>query len=201
MASATARTPAPRNLQLRVGAVMLDAGQIAMSEIRAAFPDLTGKQLGQCMFQMRTAQRAKKLPSPSGEVWQLTLSGKAWVKQGGGRRSALAEKEEPEPAKAPRKAKASKKAKAKPVKATRRGIGRAASEGPTDIAFQPLASSKPITVRAATPQVVSERSFRCAVFSDGAFHLAKNGQAIDLTAAEFAEALRYVERMAEQPAP
>lgn len=47
---------------------------------------------------------------------------------------------------------------------------------------------------------VVERSFRCAVYSDGSFHLQKAGQAIDLTAAEHAEMLRYLERMDEQQA-
>ena len=41
--------------------------------------------------------------------------------------------------------------------------------------------------------------FRCAVFSDGSFHLAKDGQQIDLSPFEHSEMLRYLERMAEQP--
>jgi hypothetical protein len=32
------------------------------------------------------------------------------------------------------------------------------------------------------------------VFSDGGFHLAKNGQVIDLTVAEYSEMRRYQER-------
>jgi hypothetical protein len=48
--------------------------------------------------------------------------------------------------------------------------------------------------------LVEERSFRCAVFSDGGFHLAKGGQEINLTPAEHSEMLRYLERMAEQTA-
>ncbi len=47
-------------------------------------------------------------------------------------------------------------------------------------------------------QVVQERSFRCAVFSDGGFHLSKNGTSIDLDAVEHAQMLRYLERMEEE---
>lgn len=47
---------------------------------------------------------------------------------------------------------------------------------------------------------VAERSFRCAVFSDGGFSVTKAGQQVELTQAETAEMLRYLERMAEQPA-
>ncbi len=59
--------------------------------------------------------------------------------------------------------------------------------------------------RASVPagQLVEVRvasTFRCAVYSDGAFTLAKDGTQIDLTAAEHADMLRYLERMAEEQA-
>jgi hypothetical protein len=41
-------------------------------------------------------------------------------------------------------------------------------------------------------------SFRCAVYSDGAFFIAKGDQSIELDAKEHAWMLRYLERMAEQ---
>lgn len=46
-------------------------------------------------------------------------------------------------------------------------------------------------------QVVEQPSFRCAVFSDGGFMVAKNGQQVELTRQEHAQMLRYLERMAE----
>lgn len=202
----TDRTAAPRNLQMRVGALLLEQGALNYAAIRDAFTDLTSKQLFQALFQMKSAQRAKKVASPAGDVWQLTPFGKSWVAGGGSRRKAPAEKKpEAPPAKASKakKATAKKARAAKPVPAKRPRIpGR--KPGRAERAQNLVHSTgaiDPVPLTAADRRftVVEERSFRCAVFSDGAFHLAKNGQAIDLTAAEFAEALRYVERMAETP--
>jgi hypothetical protein len=198
----TERATAPRNLQMRVGALLLEKGALTYGAIHEEFSDLTSKQLYQSLFQMKAAQRAKKVATPAGEVWQITPFGKAWVKQGGGRASKLAAKAEPPkaaPAKAVKPRKAAKKAKAaKPVPAKRPRIpARKTRRAPKaeGAALAAPAPSTSLAVRAFEPVV--ERSFRCAVYSDGAFHLAKNGQSIDLTAAEFAEMLRYQERMVE----
>lgn len=45
-----------------------------------------------------------------------------------------------------------------------------------------------------------EPSFRCGVLSDGAFHISKDDTSIELDAEEHAQMLRYLERMAEDPA-
>lgn len=78
---------------------------------------------------------------------------------------------------------------------TRPGISKAlATVAPTPIEPSERQQDAPAAM------AVVERSFRCAVYSDGGFHLAKNGLQVDLTPAEHAEMLRYLERMAEQPA-
>lgn len=53
--------------------------------------------------------------------------------------------------------------------------------------------------KAATPPSMP-RSFRCAVYSDGGFMLAKGDARIELDADEHAGMLRYLERMAEDQA-
>jgi hypothetical protein len=100
--------------------------------------------------------------------WHLTAHGREWVTGGANRKNQAAGK--------PRR--------------TRDVPAPAAETKPAAAAPMPLATVQPITV-------VSEPSFRCAVFSDGGFHLAKSGQQIDLSAAECAQMVRYLERMAE----
>lgn len=72
----------------------------------------------------------------------------------------------------------------------------------------PQPRQKPAPAKVARPAVpVADRmqvrvasTFRCAVYSDGAFTLAKDGTQIDLTPTEHADMLRYLERMAEEQA-
>jgi hypothetical protein len=124
------------------------------------------------------------------DKWHLTAAGKAWTTGGANL--------------------VNQQASSPPPKATRRkkeAAAKAPRETKTTPAASPvLAATVMALVNDKQPgaivdriQVVQERSFRCAVFSDGGFQLAKNGQAVDLTAAESKEMLRYLERMAEQP--
>lgn len=88
--------------------------------------------------------------------------------------------------------------------------GKAWTSGGTNLANPKVAGASPSEAKrglanspapAPTQILVEEaRSFRCAVFNDGGFHLSKNGQSVELDAAEHAQMLRYLERMAEQQA-
>jgi hypothetical protein len=196
--------PIVRNLQQRVCAEIQKAESISRAGLAEALPDISGKQLSMTLFNIHTAQRAKKVKTPHGDEWQLTRHGRSWLASGKGRTSThapapAAKAAAPAPAKRAKKAAAMAVKKAPKVKASRAIPGkklrkaRAAESG----AFaEPTGTA--LALRPFEP--VIERSFRCATFNDGAFVLHKNGVEIQLTAAEHAEMLRYEERMAEQPA-
>ncbi|MFC5498160.1 hypothetical protein ACFPOE_11490 [Caenimonas terrae] len=111
-------------------------------------------------------------------TYRITKAGKEWTTGGGNldnQQADAAPKDTP---------------RAKPGRTVRK---------PSAASTAQLAPAARTDLAIRTFEPVVERSFRCAVFSDGGFHLTKNGVSIDLTAAEHAEMLRYQERMAEMP--
>lgn len=76
--------------------------------------------------------------------------------------------------------------------------GRDWATGGANLASQKaMGGAVPPPKPAKDTKAVAEPTFRCAVYSDGSFHLAKAGQAVDLTPAEYAAMLRYAKRMAD----
>jgi hypothetical protein len=164
--------PAPRrNIQRQICA-QLTQGKLTRDELASQLLALDTKQLSQGLFQVNQFGRAKKV----GDAWQLTPAGRAYVAN---KPFSLSD---PAPA---------------PKKARRAQQGKKVRSAPASTAQFTDRPGTALAVAAFEPVV--ERSFRCAVFSDGGFHMAKNGQQVDLTPAEHAEMLRYLERMAEQP--
>ncbi len=84
------------------------------------------------------------------------------------------------------------------------GGANLANQQATDVsAPPPKATARPparlqrVVMQPVSVETVVERSFRCAVFSDGGFSLTKGGQSIELTPAEFTEMQQYARRMGE----
>lgn len=154
--------------------------------LAAVLSDLDTKQLTQNVF-MATRDKLVEYYTFDGglRMYRLTTKGRRYVEGAGAADGDNA----PAPA--------AKKARPAKVPAKRAKPGAKMRRRPAETA-EIAAPATHLAVREFEPVV--ERSFRCAVFSDGAFHLAKNGQTIDLTAAEHAEMLRYIERMAVEAA-
>lgn len=180
---------APRNLQRRLAQVLATGGNMTHAEIAAKLPDLSSKQLSQCLFQITGNGRARRADkADGGRAYELTARGEKWI--------ATAQPEQAAPPKRLRAAKVPAKAPAK-VPAKRAKPGRKAA---LQRAARAPRADKPPTLAARTSDPLAARSFRAAIFTDGAFHLAKGGKEIDLTPAEHKELLRYMDRMAVEEA-
>jgi hypothetical protein len=111
--------------------------------------------------------------------YHFKSAGKAWLQGSAGKHTTGTKPRRDKVAQAPKPATTGKKAR------------------PASAPAQAFSALRAVSAIACDPVV--ERSFRCAVYSDGGFHLAKNGAEINLTQAEHAEMLRYLERMADEP--
>lgn len=193
---------AVRNIQVRIcRAIEAAGGTLLRTDLAKALPDLEMKQISQGIFQVTANSRAQKHMTDTGWTLKLTRAGIAYLKdQGTSAAEPAAAPKKPtrrKPTKAAASAKAQRTPKAERKKPkARRGAIRVHRSAKAAPAASPLLAIEHAS--AQTLQVVQERSFRCGVFSDGAFHLAKNGQVIDLSPAEHAEMLRYLDRMAAE---
>lgn len=191
----SATAPGPRNTQQRLCELLLAAPSVSRELLARQLPDLDAKQLTQALFNASANGRCQRIDDKDGaQCWTLTGSGRRWIT------AKLAGDAVPEAkatTSAPPKNKAARRARKAPAPAQRAKPGQKVRQRRAESAALAVPATS-LAVREFAPVV--ERSFRCAVFSDGAFHLAKNGQAIDLTAAEHAEMLRYIERMAVEAA-
>lgn len=198
---------AVRNVQLRIcRAIEAAGGTILRTDLAKALPDLDTKQISQGIFQVTASSRAQKHMTDAGWTLKLGRAGTAFLQVNGTSEDEAAAppkntprrkpKEAPAPAKKPRRrAKAQPKAPRKKPKARRAAVRVHRAAAPARSLSEQLALSEPARI-----QVVQERSFRCAVYSDGGFFLAKGDQKVELTAAEHREMLRYQERMCEPAA-
>lgn len=138
------------------------------------------------------AKAAGRIVSLEDGRLRLTKEGKAWV--------VAAVEEQPPAVPAKKKARAAKRA-AKPAAKRKASPGRrkasapAPEEKPTPRFVPAVQQASQI---AAEVVAAAARSFRCGVFSDGSFHLTKNGQSIDLTPEECREMQRYLARNAAE---
>jgi hypothetical protein len=171
--------------RFQICALLLSKGDLSTEELKA---DVSAEPRA---FQnaIYNAKGARHITfSASADKWHLTSEGKDWTSGG-----ANLDNHRAAPAPSPtRKA-------ATPAQAKRAKPGQRIKKAPRTVKTAAAEPSFATTVATRPFEPVIERSFRCAVFSDGGFFLAKGDQKIELTAAEHSEMLRYQERMCEQP--
>ena len=130
------------------------------------------KQLSNVLFQLRTEKRISRTETADGPSFSLTPLGRKYLAKCDG--------------------------PTQPIVMARKRDALDKSNRALHDQIEKLATRA--TGATGAVQLVQEQSFRCAVYSDGGFSLTKAGQAIELTAVEHAQMLRYLERMAEQAA-
>jgi hypothetical protein len=171
---------------LQVCAALL-AGDLTQPELAAAVT-LERAQLHQATFYAKKNGRIVWLEKTS--KFHLTKEGRAWATGEASikdqLRTSIARNEA---AGKPRKVKAA------PAPAPAPAEEAAIHVGAADVTARGI-ETRAVALPAPTP-IVPEASFRCAVFSDGGFHLAKSGQQIDLSPQECRQMLNYLERLAE----
>lgn len=171
--------------QFQICSLLMAKGDLTRDELLAdVSADRTA--FNNAIFNAKAAGRIVFLEKEG--KYRITATGRAWTSGGANLDNQRAS---PPPTKPTRRKGA---AKAKAPKAKRQAKTPAPGTAPAPAAGAAVATTGPHAF-----QVVQERSFRCAVISDGGFFLAKNGQQIDLTPTEHAEMLRYLDRMADQP--
>lgn len=170
---------APRNLQRRLGELLATVeGAMPYAQVREGLPDLSSKQLSQCLFQITDNGRARRRDLATGERgFELTARGRAWIRG-----------DQPD---APPPAKKTRAKKVARVPAKRAKPSRKARQ-PRAVAMPP-APERQVPIEKTTPALA--RTFRCGLYSDGAYHLAKGGQQIELTVDETRAMFEYLDRI------
>jgi hypothetical protein len=191
---AKSHKPRPTNggsPRFQICALLMSQGDLSRDELTAGV-SADAKQLYNALYQLKQAGHVVVIEKTG--KFHLTATGKDWTSGGANLDNHRAAGSSPREVKRGRRQAREKSAGLPKQEKARLGVVDLRADGSV---------KKPASTAIALSsqiQVIEERSFRCAVFSDGGFHLAKDGQSIDLTAVEHAQMLRYLERMAEQAA-
>lgn len=169
-----------RNIQQVICLVLIGKGPLTREQL-AAESGLEGASLSNAIFNAKATGRIAFVEKSS--TFRITKEGRAWCE-------GKASSDDAPPPKATKRA--AKKARA--PRAPKRNVETAPAMTAAPAPRGRFGSTELSTA------VVLQPSFKCAVFSDGGFFLAKGEARIELDAQEHAQMLRYLERMAEQPA-
>jgi hypothetical protein len=185
------RTTNGSSPQFQICALLMSQGDLSREELLAqascdrqqAYSAIhNAKNMGRIVFVEKTSK------------YRITAEGKEWTSGGANLDNQRAATSSPREVKRGRRQARERSAGLPKAEKARLGVVDVRADGsPKRPASTAIALSSQI-------QVIEERSFRCAVFNDGSFHLTKNGLSIELDAAEHGQMLRYLERMAEQAA-
>lgn len=199
MPSDKASPRVPHNLQVRVVRALAKVETMTREKLIEQLPDLTAKQISQAIYQASAWGRVRKAKDADGaRAWEITTEGEKYLNAHGG---DVAEAPAATTAK-PAKARKGTKRKAAPTRTAKVPAKRAK---PGRKVRQPRAATNEFTTAAlvhaiATFEPELAHSFRCGIYSDGAFHLSKGEQRIELTVSESRRMLAYLERMAPEEA-
>jgi DNA-binding HxlR family transcriptional regulator len=199
MPTEKATAAVPHNLQVRVVRVLAKVANMTREKINEQLPDLTEKQLSQALHQASAWGRVRRIKDATGvRAWEITSEGKQYLDAHGGDVSKA-------PAAATKGAATKRAAARKPAAPKRKAKPPAKRAKPGRKARQPRGATKELAAVApvhaiATFEPELAHSFRCGIYSDGAFHLSKGEQRIELTVSESRRMLAYLERMAPDEA-
>lgn len=175
--------------------IAANSGTLSRASITTTLPQIAGRQLQNALYNLQRNGQATRTGDREDAVFTLTDQGREWLNGG----ANLANQKAHKPAKA---AQAGKAAAAITAGKTARG-GKPARQV-VNVAQHTKAAAQAdrqrvISAAGALAEAIAQHTpatFRCAVYSDGSFSLSKAGQQIELDAAEHAQMLRYLERMA-----
>ncbi|MCC2673077.1 MAG: hypothetical protein K0R58_24 [Ramlibacter sp.] len=157
--------------QVQICMALRAGGDLTRNALAEHCSDLTSAQISQALHYMAAKDRVQVVKvAVDGRIvktFRLTKAGTAWL-QAATDGEAPVEKE--------------------PARKKSAGRGRAHARKPRKPKAEEVDTS---------PAEDDETTFRCAVLSDGAFFLTKDGTTIELDADEHAQMLHYLERMAE----
>jgi hypothetical protein len=181
---------AARNVQQRLCEVLAASDRpLEQPQIVKALSDLTSGQVSSGLWNLSATSRAKR---DNSSRWSITSDGRKWLKA----KQSGEEGAKPEAAAAAPKKKRGRPAKsAAPAKRAKKA--KVTEKRPKRAARTPAPRAEPPTPPSNNRAIQLPRTFRCAVFSDGGFMLAKGDMHIELDAAEHRQMLAYIERMAE----
>lgn len=184
-----ARTTKAASPRFQICALLMAKGDLSREELLAdVSADRTAFNNG--MFNAKAAEHIVYIEKA--DKYHITAAGKEWASGGANLANQKAAAKAPE-------AKPKRKARGK-AGSTDEITAHTIDSPPAERRLTTLMQNQLAAHGAAAIQVVQERSFRCAVISDGGFFLAKGDKQIDLTPTEHAEMLRYLDRMAEPAA-
>jgi hypothetical protein len=170
---------------------LLMSGDLTRDELTAGV-SADAKQQYNALYQLKQAGHIVFIEKTG--KFHLTATGKDWTTGGANLDNHRAASSSPREVKRGRRQAREKSAGLPKQEKARLGVVDVRADGSVK---KPAATAIALSSQI---HVIEERSFRCAVFNDGSFHLTKNGQSIELDAIEHAQMLRYLERMDEQAA-